>query len=724
MKGLFPIFRYSLLLVMAVFLVFPLYADKREDRQLMDSLLHAACTRGRTAFADISEYDARLYVRCRMNTHKRNVLIKVIPSMFKFKSGQNAYIAETNNELHYTAPNIYDRKINEIAGTFPNLRTQPDIFTDYFYINIYSTTLLEDRLLSPLAIENKSYYRYKLDDYASTDSKLHIIITPKRRNTQLVRGELCLDRTSGLITSIKIYGEYDLLHFTLQITMGQDEATACLPVEYKGEIDFKFAGNKLSGNYLAHLEYNHIKTGYIRNKENLRKRLDLTQSYKLSTESSRFLKSPQEFQPYRLVALDTADSLVYDQAVVANDSVDKHKDNSLRKRRLIWWGKLGELMLNSHRFNMTNASYIKVSPILNPVLLSYNSTYGYSYRVDLPLQFMNKKGQSLEVFPRIGYNFTNKQFYWRITGTVDYYPQKQANLVYSIGNGERIYNSSVLDKLKNETRENIDFNKLNLEYFNDFHWDFSNRIELFNGLHLTTGIIYHQRSPFEKSEIGYDFNTPFSIRHIKTTYVSFAPHVRVEFTPRQYYYYNHYRKINTSSPYPTFSLDWERGLKHVLKSSIEYERFEFEINYKLQIKSLRSILARIGYGFFTKQSDVFFVEYANFSRYGLPYGWEDEMGGMFHLLDRWWYNSSTNYARANFIYESPMMLLTRISGITRYIQQERIYLNLLKMNNIKFYWEAGYGFATHIFDIGLFINNFNGKFDSFGCKFTFELFRK
>lgn len=715
-------FRFGILSIAVLFILLPSHAQSSDEQRAMDSLLHTACMRGRQALADIREYDARLYIRCRMNVDKRNALIRLVPSMFKFRQGLNAYIAETNNVLHYTAPNIYDRKITELTGTFPNLQSQPDIFTDYFYINIYATTLLEDKLLSPLAVENKSYYRYKLDDYAPTDKEFHIIITPRHRNTQLVRGEVRLDRRTGIIRSINIEGEYDLLNFRLHITMGREGTAAFLPARYRGEIDFKFAGNKLSGYYLADIDYGNILTGYIREEKSIRRQLDLTQSYILSNEQARFLKSPWEFRDYRSVPLNAADSLIYRQAELFNDSTRNAAMQRPKKRFL--WGTLGDLVLKSHRFNMGSTASVRISPIINPVLFSYSSTYGYSYRVDFPLQLQFRKGQSLELFPRIGYNFTNKQLYWLVRNTINYLPRKQGNLIFSIGNGERIYNSSVLDKLKNETRANINFDALNLDYFNDFHWDLSNRIELTNGLRLTTGIIYHRRTPFQKPLFSAFSGIQLDPPSIPTTYVSFAPHVRLEFTPWQYYYYANNNKVNTTSSFPTFSLDWERGLKNGSRSTFTYERFEFEINYKLKIKSLRSIMARLGYGFFTKQSDVFFVDYANFSRYGIPYGWEDELGGVFHLLNRGWYNASTYYVRCNAIYESPMLLFTRIPGLTRYMQQERLYLNLLRMSNLPFYCEAGYGFATHVFDIGLFVNNINGRFNTFGCKFTFELFRK
>ena len=46
------------------------------------------------------------------------------------------------------------------------------------------------------------------------------------------------------------------------------------------------------------------------------------------------------------------------------------------------------------------------------------------------------------------------------------------------------------------------------------------------------------------------------------------------------------------------------------------------------------------------------------------------------------------------------------------------------INALHFYLEFGYGFATHLFDVGVFIGNEKGKFTSVGCKFTFELFNK
>ena len=74
---------------------------------------------------------------------------------------------------------------------------------------------------------------------------------------------------------------------------------------------------------------------------------------------------------------------------------------------------------------------------------------------------------------------------------------------------------------------------------------------------------------------------------------------------------------------------------------------------------------------FTKQEDMYFVDFANFARRNLPEGWNDDIGGTFQLLDGRWYNSSRQYWRGNFTYESPFILLKPLNRWLGLVQQER-----------------------------------------------------
>ena len=60
---------------------------------------------------------------------------------------------------------------------------------------------------------------------------------------------------------------------------------------------------------------------------------------------------------------------------------------------------------------------------------------------------------------------------------------------------------------------------------------------------------------------------------------------------------------------------------------------------------------------------MYFVDFANFARRNLPEGWNDDIGGTFQLLDGRWYNSSRQYWRGNFTYESPFILLKTLKPL-------------------------------------------------------------
>ena len=96
------------------------------------------------------------------------------------------------------------------------------------------------------------------------------------------------------------------------------------------------------------------------------------------------------------------------------------------------------------------------------------------------------------------------------------------------------------------------------------------------------------------------------------------------------------RKINLRSFYPTFSVDYERGIKDVFKSTGEYERIEFDLQHQIRLGLMRNIYYRFGFGAFTNQDELYFVDFVNFSRHNLPVGWNDEIGGVFQVLDGRW----------------------------------------------------------------------------------------
>ena len=310
----------------------------------------------------------------------------------------------------------------------------------------------------------------------------------------------------------------------------------------------------------------------------------------------------------------------------------------------------------------------------------------------------------------------------------EYWPQKRGFVRLNVGNGNRIYSSKVLDELKAMPDSIFNFNLIHLDYFKDLYFNFRHTVEVVNGLDVSVGFSAHKRTAVEPSRFvitgDYPMPPPEFMDKFKNTYISFAPRVRVEWTPGLYYYMNGKRKINLRSLYPTLSVDYERGIKGVFKSTGEYERIEFDLQHQIRLGLMRNIYYRFGFGAFTNQDELYFVDFANFSRHNLPVGWNDEIGGVFQVLDGRWYNSSRRYVRGHFTYEAPFLILRHLMKYTRYVQNERIYVGALTMPHLQPYLEVGYGIGTHIFDFGVFVSSENWKLGGIGCKFTFELFNR
>ena len=102
----------------------------------------------------IDEYRADVYMKGRVQVHKSNKLVRYIPSMFRLEKGVNDYIIESVSEMHYRAPDIYDRKVKAVSSTFPRDRGQLTDITEFLNMNVYSSSLMPDRLLSPLDKES------------------------------------------------------------------------------------------------------------------------------------------------------------------------------------------------------------------------------------------------------------------------------------------------------------------------------------------------------------------------------------------------------------------------------------------------------------------------------------------------------------------------------------------------------------------------------------------
>ena len=674
----------------------------------------------------VNDYRADLYIKGKLNIRKKNFMFRYLPKMFRMQKGVREYLMESYSDLHFTAPDIYDQKVIAGYGTVFSGGFQATML-EYFHVNVYSATLLYDRLLSPLAKNGKKYYRYQIDTIMGGQDNLHykIRFIPKTKSDQLVGGYMIVSSDVWSVREIRFSGRSELLTFENLIKMGEvGDDNEFLPVRYEFEVRFNFVGNVVDGSYLASLDYSSIELKEKSKYRKEKKKLNLTESYTLRCDTNSLHLDSAYIASLRPIELMDDEKKLYEDYAFRKDTTALKPPS----KRRVFWGEIGDFLLSDLNVDLSRIGSVKCSPIINPLLLSYSGSNGFSWRQDFKYNRLFSGDKLLRIVPRIGYNFTRKEFYWSANADFDYWPQKRGAIHVNFGNGNRIYSSDVLDELKAMPDSTFDFDQIHLDYFKDLYFNFRHSIEVVNGLELSVGFSAHRRTAVEKSRfVVLNSSLPLAsdfLDKFKDTYISFAPRVRVEWTPCLYYYMNGKRKINLRSAYPTFSVDYERGIKGVFKSTGQYERIEFDLQHHVQLGLMRNIYYRFGFGAFTNQEQLYFVDFANLARSNLPIGWNDDIGGVFQLLDGRWYNSSRKYVRAHFTYEAPFLFLRHLMKYTRYVQNERLYVNTLFVPHLNPYLEIGYGIGTHIFDVGVFVSSENWKYTEVGCKFTFELFNR
>lgn len=683
----------------------------------------------------VDEYNADLYLKGKVLVHRSNKLVKYIPSMFSLEEGVRHYIIESLSEMQYTAPDIYNRKVKAVSSTFPRNSGELTDLTNFLNMNIYSSSIMSDKLLSPLDEKASKYYVYLLDSIVVDQGfqKYKISIIPKFKSTQLVNGYIWVSDEVWTIREVYFEGKFDLIEFKLRNIMGEKGDEEFLPVRLNLDINFKFMGNHLEMKADAWVKYNNVLfyKGGERRKSQKKHSHDLTEFYELTNDSTQAISGPDEFAKLRPIPLTLDEEALYIFHKARTGKVNwifEEKTEPKKSKAAVFWGELGDVLVSSYNVNLAGFGSVKCSPLINPVMLDYSHSRGISYRQRFKYNRLFTDGKLLRIVPQIGYNFTKKELYVKGGLEFQYWPQKLGSIELNAGNGDRIFSSVVLDKLKFLPDHSMNFDEMNLDYFKDVYVDAFHNIEPVNGLFIKFGTSMHWRSLTDHSRfqlkefIEQAGGGMLQNLDLRSQYNSFAPRLRVEWTPGMYYYMVGKRKMNIGSSMPTFILDYERGLKNVFNSNDEHERMEFEVQQKIKLNQIRSLSYRAGFGMFTKLDNIYFVDFVNFRRSNIPEGWNDDIGGTFQLLDRQWFNSSRNYVRSNLTYESPFILLRPFNKWLGMVQQERLYGGVLFMPHLNPYVELGYGIGTHVFDVGAFISLINGKFDTMGFKFTFELF--
>ncbi len=625
-----------------------------------------------------SDSTSNSYMRYVIDARRRNPILFLVPSMYVVAKGERRYIGEVYGKLNIDKDGHFKMKRQVVSGTIPRNRSVMPTTLEYLTPDLYGKTIYDQRLLSPFHRSNRHFYRFTT--HHVSNNMFRIDFRPRLNNTQLVTGNAIVDQRTGRIHLASFKGEYDMIAFRVQVIPNTDERELRLPQWCSTEAHLGFIGNSIDARFIA--TYNAPKE---------------------VADTIHIQADRKMMDTLRTTPLGKLENEIYAHYHSMRSKTDSIGQDTIKRSKWKEWAVdvIGDQLISSMSLNAGGAS-IKASPLFNPLYLSYSQSRGLAYKMKISMQYAWNAHRYLTFTPRLGYNFKIKQFYFTAPLRMTYNPKRDGYAEVIWANGNRIINSSVIDKINNRSQAATDEQLGELQYFNDNNLKMVNNIGITDWFEVTAGLIYHQRTAVNKKmmqEAGHP-----------VTYRSFSPLLTLQFTP--------WKKG------PILTANYERSIRNILRSNLEYERWEFDATYQKRMDCMRLLNVRFGGGFYTNQKTSYFVDYANFRDENLPNGWDDDWTGQFQLLSRNWYNASDYYLRGHVSYESPLLMLSWMPWIGRYIETERIYLSTLSIEHTRPYTEIGYGFTTRFVSIGLFASFLKTQYQEIGCKFTFELFRK
>ncbi len=602
----------------------------------------------------------------------------LVPTMYAVAhGGGRKFISEYYNQMSHDANGqLINKRIFGIS-TIPHRSRTMEQALRYMTPNVYEENLFQENILSPFHRSNRMYYKYSVTPLPFGMAQVYAY--PRIRNTQTVLTRAIVDSKTGKISMVDFEGEYDMTRFFISVKMGAEGFKSLVPKRCDMRANFRFLGNKIVGRYVTVYDLPDLQADSLK---------------QLSDTAIMARVRPEE--------LNLDEESLY-QSYYKNKNIKDtlaHKENDFVKNVL--WDMVGDNMLNriSQDFGKENQGYFKLSPIFNPLYMGYSERKGLVYKFDLRTQYAFDHNFLLSLQFKGGYSMRQHRFYFRLPFIFRYNNLHEGYLKAEMGNGNHITTNRVARKFVDtdtptDTISNYEFKNDYLKITN--HWRFNQHLA------FEVDLVNHKRLAV---------NPTFYTSHgYPSSYKSSAPAIGIQWSPK-------------GKRGPVLTLDYERGIKGLFGSNIEYERVEMDAQSIFYSSRRRSYSLRVGTGFYTKKGDHWdFVDYTNFHDNNIPGGWNDDWSGEFELLSSQWYNASDYYARTNFTYEAPMLAVAWVPLIGRFIEKERLYISSLVVRHLHPYSELGYGVTTRLMTLGVFAAFHNASFDGIGCRFGFELFR-
>lgn len=561
------------------------------------------------------------------------------------------YLSETISKIQFLSPDKLKERISasKISGNSNGFSFNTALEVDF---NFYNNTInFGNEIISPIANNAFSYYKYKLDGvfYDERGNLINKVkVTPKRKNDPVFSGFIYIveDQWDIYALELDITGVQARIPAVDVISLQQSfsySETNDIWARISQSIDFKYGlfGIKGDGRFTA------VYSNYGFNTPLTRK--DFNKEI-VSFEDNANKKDSlfwNKIRPVPLTLEESSDYVIKDSIQVVReskpylDSIDQVKNKF----------KLGNILGYTYQNSYKN---YRLGFDIPATATQFNTVQGYALGANVfYTKGFDDYNRYISVNGNLQYGFSDDRL--RATGSVTY---KFNNITYpfltlSGGITTAQFNAAnPITPLINGV-SSLFFEDNYMKLYDKSHISLNYSEELFNGFRLYAGISYQRRKALfnttdqvyiNDDNDAYTSNNPlnelaYGIAPFQThNIVKTAINARINFGQEYMSYPDAKYNVGNDS-YPTLYLEYEKGFG-ATNNNYNFDQLRIRLAQSFNVKDKGRFSYNLKAGKFFNGDDIAFVDYQHFNGNLTHVSTEGNYTNVFNNLD--YYGASTN----------------------------------------------------------------------------------
>jgi hypothetical protein len=592
---------------------------------------------------EVNAFSCDLYTKDMIKLRRlpRKIMGQKIPDSDRTDMGLDTtgagiiYLSESVATVAAQKPDKFklEVKSSRVSGSDGFGFTFPTFISLYQNNVVLFTQKLNPRgFISPIADGGLNYYKYKyLGSFWEDGKEINsIMVTPRRTYEPLFSGIINITEGDWRIHSFDLLltkkSQLEVID-TLQLTQFHVPVTSDTWRVKNQLIHFSFSlfGIDAVGNFVNVYSNYNLQPQFAKEYfNNVIIKYDTAVNKKTKAYWDTIRPMPLEKEEARDYVVKDSLFQVHKDSAKSQTAADvlNAKQGKIRPLNIFWGGI-------SRTHHSKNGSYSwSVNPLIKD--LEYNPAEGLvlnltgSYR-----KYLKEAKTNLTINPNLRYGISNKHLNGGLEvnlRTRDYEPEgklKRRSWTFAAGRRVTQFNrESPITPLINSISTLFYGDNFMKTYENVFgNIIFGRRYE--NGLRLSVNALYEDRTPLNNTT-NFTFFKKDSV-NIRPNYPDdrisqqFTPHkavivaVDISFKPGQKYIQFPNSKVAIGSKYPTFAINYTKGINNVLGSDVNFDKWKFSVYDDLNFKIGGLLKYRVAVGGFLNSQSVFIQDFQHFN---------------------------------------------------------------------------------------------------------------